>query len=38
MLDSLIASFADTVIGSLGEIGYAILLWIINLLLNFQVA
>lgn len=38
MLDSLILAIADSIIGALGETGYAVLLWLINLFLNFQVS
>jgi hypothetical protein len=33
IFDNLIAIFADNLIAGLGDLGYAVLLWLINLLL-----
>lgn len=35
ILDTLLASFADMLYASLGDIGGLVLLWLINLLLGF---
>ena len=37
IVDNLIGYFADFVLANIGDLGYSLLLWFINILLGFQV-